>query len=102
MARKKEEYPYFRYYKKANHPALITGEHSNSEYKYRKVMHSEKDGKRNNEKSILIRIQMILGLCILLKGCATIKRRTLATGSILGNILKNSMKKVVTTRSIIF
>ena len=50
MVRKKEEYPHFRYYKKANHPALITGEHSNSEYKYRKVMHSEKDGKRNNEK----------------------------------------------------
>lgn len=43
-------YPHFRYYKKSKHPALITGEHSNEEYKYRKVMHSEKDGNRTNEK----------------------------------------------------
>ena len=50
MAKDKEKYPHFRYYKKSKHPALITGEHSKEEYKYRKVMHSEKDGKRNNEK----------------------------------------------------
>lgn len=48
-------YPHFRYYKKSGHPALITGEcledeKKTQEYKYRKVMHSEKDGKRNNEK----------------------------------------------------
>ena len=49
MARKKEEYPHFRHYRKSGHPALITGEHSNSEYKYRKVMHSEKDGRHFNE-----------------------------------------------------
>ena len=46
----KESYPHFRYYKKSRHPALITDEHSEDEYKYRKVMHSEKDGKRRNEK----------------------------------------------------
>ena len=54
-------YPHFRYYKKSKHPALIIGEQKNvqqtlqgkkefDEYKYRKVMHSEKDGGRNNEK----------------------------------------------------
>lgn len=48
--RVKETYPHFRYYKKSRHPALITAEHSSSEYKYRKVMHSEKDGKRTNER----------------------------------------------------
>ena len=46
----KETFPHFRHYKKSGHPALITAEHSASEYKYRKVMHSEKDGGRNNEK----------------------------------------------------
>ena len=46
----KEKYPHFRYYRKSGHPALITGEHTFEEYKYRKVMHSEKDGKRTNEK----------------------------------------------------
>ncbi len=46
----KEKYPHFRYYKKANHPALIVGERTVDEYNYRKVMHSEKDGKRRNEK----------------------------------------------------
>ena len=43
-------YPHFRNYKKSGHPALITAERSNDEYNYRKVMHSEKDGKRRNEK----------------------------------------------------
>jgi len=46
----KEKYPHFRYYLKSKHPALITGEHSKDEYKYRKVMHSKKDGNRTNEK----------------------------------------------------
>jgi hypothetical protein len=46
-----ENYPHFRRYKKSkNHPALITGEHSEQEYKFRKVMHAERDGKRLNEK----------------------------------------------------
>ena len=42
-------YPHFRYYRKSGHPALIVGEQDIDEYKYRKVMHSEKDGKRNND-----------------------------------------------------
>lgn len=42
-------YPHFRYYKKSNHPALIVGEQSIDEYRYRKVMHNEKDGGRKNE-----------------------------------------------------
>ena len=46
----KNTYPHFRYYKKANHPALIVGEKSVDEYNFRKVMHSEKDGKKRNEK----------------------------------------------------
>lgn len=46
----KETFPHFRHYKKSGHPALITAEYSETEYNYRKVMHSEKDGKRNNEK----------------------------------------------------
>ena len=46
----KETYPPFRYYRKSKHPTLITGERSQDEYNYRKVMHSEKDGKRRNEK----------------------------------------------------
>lgn len=54
QGRVEAEYPHFRYYKKSQHPALITGEQVNEkkqdEYNYRKVMHSEKDGKRNNEK----------------------------------------------------
>ena len=45
-----EIYPHFRYYRKAKHPALITSEYSSDEYKFRKVMHSEKDGKRTNER----------------------------------------------------
>ena len=47
---KKENYPYFRKYIKSGHPALIVGEHSNTEYNYRKVMHSERDGRHLNEK----------------------------------------------------
>jgi len=45
-----EKYPHFRPYLKSHHPALITDEHSPTEYKYRKVMHSERDGGRPNEK----------------------------------------------------
>lgn len=47
---KKEKFPHFRTYKKSRHPALITAEHSKLEYKYRKVMHSERDGRHLNEK----------------------------------------------------
>ncbi len=47
-------YPHFRYYRKSKHPALIVGEQKTApdkdEYKYRKVMHAEKDGDRTNEK----------------------------------------------------
>lgn len=43
-------YPHFRYYKKSGHPALIIGEQPVEEYRYRKVMHDPKDGKRTNEK----------------------------------------------------
>lgn len=46
-------YPHFRYYRKSGHPALIVGEQKTGdvdEYKYRKVMHSERDGNRPNEK----------------------------------------------------
>ena len=42
-------YPHFRYYKKNKHPALIVGEQPIEEYKYRKVMHGEKDGRHLNE-----------------------------------------------------
>lgn len=54
MAKKKNKhiktgYPHFRYFKKSRHPALIVGEKPVDEYKYRKVMHSEKDGDRKNE-----------------------------------------------------
>lgn len=50
---KKESYPHFRYYKPSRHPALIIGEQKsdkNDEYRYRKVMHSEYDGRHLNEK----------------------------------------------------
>ena len=47
---KKDTFPHFRWYRKSKHPALIIGEHSEDEYDYRKVMHSEKEGGRNNEK----------------------------------------------------
>lgn len=46
---KKETFPYFRHYYMSGHPALIVGEHSESEYKYRKVMHSDHDGRHLNE-----------------------------------------------------
>ena len=45
-----ETYPHFRHYLKSGHPALITAEHSPQEYKYRKVMHGERDGRHLNEK----------------------------------------------------
>ena len=50
MSKTKEKFPHFRYYRKSKHPALIIGEQPVEEYRYRKVMHSEKDGKRSNEK----------------------------------------------------
>ncbi len=46
----KEKYPHFRHYLVSGHPALVVDEHSDSEYKYRKVMHSERDGRHLNEK----------------------------------------------------
>lgn len=50
----KEDFPHFRKYLKSGHPALIVGEklseQKKEEYKYRKVMHGERDGKRLNEK----------------------------------------------------
>lgn len=48
--KKKEKFPHFRYYLKSAHPALIIGEQPEEEYRYRKVMHGEKDGSRKNEK----------------------------------------------------
>ena len=54
-------YPHFRYYRKSNHPALIVGEQIGTktnnqgvtyeveEYRYRKVMHGDKEGGRTNE-----------------------------------------------------
>lgn len=50
MTSEKETYPHFRHYTKSNHPALIVNEHSENEYKYRKVTHSEKESGRPNEK----------------------------------------------------
>ena len=50
MKSKKIEYPHFRHYKRSNHPALIVGEYSNTEYNYRKVTHNERDGRHLNEK----------------------------------------------------
>ena len=46
----KETFPHFRRYKKNNHPAMIVAERSADEYEYRKVMHSERDGRHLNEK----------------------------------------------------
>ena len=43
-------YPHFRKYRKSGHPALITSERSKDEYNYRKVSHSERDGRHLNEK----------------------------------------------------
>lgn len=45
-----DKYPHFRKYFKANHPALITGEYSDVEFNYRKVTHSDKEGRHLNEK----------------------------------------------------
>lgn len=45
-----ERFPHFRRYKKSGHPALITSEYSEKEYNYRKVMHSDRDGRHLNEK----------------------------------------------------
>ena len=50
--RKNDTYPHFRHYKPANHPALIVGEENEEEYKYRKVSHSERDGRHLNEKVV--------------------------------------------------
>ena len=46
----KEKFPHFRYYRKSGHPALIVGEHSEKEYRFRKVTHSRSEGGRKNEK----------------------------------------------------
>ena len=49
---KKDEestYPHFRFYFKSKHPAMITAEHSKDEWQYRKVMHSDRDGRHLNE-----------------------------------------------------
>ena len=58
----KENFSHFRYHKKTRHPALVVGEQKSrktdrqgkeretDEYKYRKVMHSERDGRHLNEK----------------------------------------------------
>jgi len=50
LATKKETYPHFRKYNKSNHPALIVGEATSEEYKYRKVTSSARDGRHLNEK----------------------------------------------------
>ena len=46
-------YPHFRYFKKSQHPALIVGEQKTEqkeEYRYRKVMHGDRDGRHLNEE----------------------------------------------------
>ncbi len=46
------DFPHFRKYYKSGHPALIVGEdktHDDEEWQFRKVMHSPKDGRHNNE-----------------------------------------------------
>ena len=47
---KAEEFPHFRHYLKSGHPARIVGEIEPDEYKYRKVTHSEREGRHINEK----------------------------------------------------
>jgi len=51
---RKETFPHFRHYLKGRHPALIVGEQADEEereeYRFRKVMHSDHDGKHLNEK----------------------------------------------------
>lgn len=44
-----QKYPHFRKYKKSGHPAMITGEHSLDEWNYKKVMHSDRDGRHLND-----------------------------------------------------
>ncbi len=61
--RSKEKFPHFRHYKKSGHPALIVASHSESEYKYRKVTHSERDGRHVNEKVYPIPIVVTKDLC---------------------------------------
>lgn len=49
----KEKFPHFRYYKPSKHPTLVVGEQKSDkgdEYRYRKVMHSDRDGRHLNEK----------------------------------------------------
>lgn len=52
--RQEAPFPHFRRYKKSNHPALVVGEQVNDqnkeEYKFRKVMHGDRDGRHLNEK----------------------------------------------------
>ena len=50
--KKSKEFPHFRKYYKSGHPALIVGEEKGPKkemWKYRKVMHGEKDGRHLNE-----------------------------------------------------
>lgn len=46
-------FPHFRKYYKSNHPTLIVGEqigeNNIEEWKYRKVMHNDRDGRHLNE-----------------------------------------------------
>ena len=52
-ANKKETeitYPHFRHYLKSHHPAMIVSEHSETEYNYRKVTHSERENGKLNEQ----------------------------------------------------
>ena len=51
--KKATPFPHFRKYFKSSHPTLIVGEQktkNTNEWKYRKVMHSERDGRHLNEK----------------------------------------------------
>ena len=70
----KETYPHFRYYKKSGHPTLITAEYSEKEYKYRKVMHSEREGRHLNEKVFPNPNPNDENQCTLFIVCDTIKR----------------------------
>lgn len=45
----KQKYPHFRKYLKSRHPAMIVGEHSDAEWDYKKVMHSDKENGRTND-----------------------------------------------------
>lgn len=48
-----EKFPHFRKYFKSGHPTLIVGEqkaeNNREEWRYRKVMHAERDGRHFNE-----------------------------------------------------